>query len=306
MGKRVTQLLIATSLALALCACQPSQNTPKTQITEPDSHAQNVRSNLSWQTLGQRVPMPAANDSGIIASQNAKIYYAEYGDKDGEPLILLHGGLGSTESWANQIAALRNYRIITIASRGHGRSTRGDTPYSIQSMSQDVLNVMDEIGVDKAPFLGWSDGANIGLYLAMHKPERVKKLMAFGANYDASGARDDYEANPNFHAFLEKAQSEYERLSPTPKEFGDFVGAITQMWEVEPNFAPADLRAITVPVAVIFGEHDEFIQLQHTRDLSALIPNAQLILLPNSSHFALWQESDAFNAAVIEFIKTKA
>ena len=268
------------------------------QVSQPAQHQTEA-----WARLGHVNPMPDADKTGYVHINGADIYYAVYGT--GSPLILLHGGLGNTESWANQIPAFsQHYQVIAIASRGHGRSTRDQRPYSIALMTKDVLAVMDHLNIEKARFVGWSDGANISVNMAMKFPERIEKVFAFGANYNVAGSRDDYENNPNVGAFIEKAQSDYARLSPTPDQFEDFVEALTTgMWENEPNFSPQALGGINVPVAIAFGEHDEFIKLQHAKDMAALIPNSQLILLPNGSHFSLWQMPEKFNKLVLAYLK---
>ncbi len=257
----------------------------------------------TWTTLGHVGAIPAAKASGVVAVGGADIYYAVYGE--GDPLILLHGGLGNTESWANQIPTFaKHYKVIAIDSRGHGRSTRDDATYTIALMTKDVLAVMDDLKIQKARVVGWSDGANIAINMAMNYPSRTEKVFAFGANYNVAGSRDDYETNPVVGLFIEKAQSDYARLSPTPDDFEGFVGALTTgMWEHEPNFTHKQLGEIKAPIAIVFGAHDEFIKLEHAKNMAALIPNSKFILFPNGSHFALWQMPEKFNAAAIDFLK---
>lgn len=257
----------------------------------------------AWKSLGHVDAMPAAKDSGFVTVGGANMYYAVYGE--GEPLILLHGGLGNTESWANQIPTFaKHYKVIAVDSRGHGRSTRDDATYTIALMTKDVLAVMDDLKIQKARVVGWSDGANIAINMAMNYPSRTEKVFAFGANYNVAGSRDDYETNPVVGLFIEKAQSDYARLSPTPDDFEGFVGALTTgMWEHEPNFTHKQLGEIKAPIAIVFGAHDEFIKLEHAKNMAALIPNSKFILFPNGSHFALWQMPEKFNAAAIDFLK---
>ena len=256
-----------------------------------------------WNTLGHLNPMPEPQTSGTLQVGGAEIYYAVYGT--GDPLVLLHGGLGNTQSWANQIPDFsKNYRVVTIDSRGHGRSTRDKTVYTIDLLSADVLAVMDHLNIGRAKFVGWSDGANISINIAMKYPQRAEKVFAFGANYNVAGARDDYEDNPNVAAFISKAQSDYELLSKTPDQFENFVAALMSgMWEHEPNVSPKQLGALTVPIAIAFGVHDEFIRLEHAKDMAALMPNSKLILFENASHFALWQVPDKFTQTALDYLQ---
>ncbi len=285
--------LIGMFLLMVVLALLPACETQ--QASAPVS--------AKWQTLPQVQAMPVSHKSGYVTSQGANIYYAIYGK--GEPLILLHGGLGNTESWANQIPQFaKHYKVIAVASRGHGRSTRDNKPYTNALMTRDVLNVMDTLGIRKARVVGWSDGANIGLNLAINHPNRVSKVLAFGANYNVAGSRDDFEDNPTFHAFLSKAKSDYERLSPTPDKFDDFVKALTGMWDREPKFTPNELGSIHIPVAIAYGAHDEFIKQAHFKEMVRFIPNSTEIIFPDASHFALWQVPEKFNRLTLNFLQT--
>ncbi len=257
-----------------------------------------------WKTLPKPLPAPTPKETGTVKVNGAEIYYAVYGS--GEPLILLHGGLGNTEYWGGQIAPLsKKYKVISIDSRGHGRSTRDDQPYSYHLMASDVLAVMDHLGIKKATIVGWSDGGIIGLDIAISNPDRLAKLFAFGANFNTSGIKPTVEKDPTFGAYVGMAAADYARLSKTPKAFDAFVGQISEMWHHQPDFKPEQLKTISVPVAVVVGEYDEAIKPEHTKEMASLIPNATLIILPNVSHFAMWQDPEAFNAAMLKYLDKK-
>ena len=148
-------------------------------------------------------------------------------------------------------------------SRGHGRSTRNAEPYGYALMASDVIGLMDFLKIPKAALVGWSDGAIVGLDIAMKHPERLTKLFAFGANSDPSGVAD-FTGNPVVTAAIARAEKEYEKLSPTPGEFADFLAQITRMWETQPNWAADDLKKITVPTWIVDGDHDEVIRRENT------------------------------------------
>lgn len=257
-----------------------------------------------WKTLPSPLPAPVASETGYAKVNGTEIYYATYGS--GEPLVLLHGGLGNTEDWGGQIAAFSaKYKVINIASRGHGRSTRDDQAFSYHLMASDVLAVMDILSITKASVIGWSDGGNIGIDIAINNPDRLVKLFAFGANFNPSGVKPTAETDPVFGAYIERAAADYRRLSKTPDQFDGFVAQISEMWAEQPNFTPEQLNSIQVPVAVVAGEYEEGIKLEHTKQLAELIPGSTLILLPDLSHFALWQDPEAFNAVVLEYLEKK-
>ena len=257
-----------------------------------------------WKTLPAPLPAPIAKATGYANVNGAEIYYTIQGS--GEPLILLHGGLGNTDYWGGQIAAFSaKYKVINIASRGHGRSTRDDQAYSYHLMASDVLAVMDILSIKKASIVGWSDGGIIGLDIAINNPDRLNKLFAFGAVFNPSGVMPTYETDAVFGAYVERATADYSRLSRTPKQFGEFVAQVSEMWAKEPNFTPEQLKSIQVPVAVAEGEYSEVITLEHTKQMAAYIPGSTLILLPNLSHFGLWQDPEAFNATVLKYLDMK-
>ncbi len=254
-----------------------------------------------WMTLPEEPPMPQVAETGLAEVNGILLYYAVYGE--GDPLLLLHGGLGHSDVWGAQIPAFaEKYKVIAVDSRGHGRSTRDDQPYSYDLMADDVIALLDKLGIDKASIVGWSDGGIIGLDIAIRYPERLDKLFAFGANYNLSGLKDDIDSDPVFNAYIERAGKDYERLSSTPTAFEAFVNAVAEMWYSQPDFSKEQLEGITAPTAIADGQYDEAIRPEHTKEMAELIPGAKLVILPNVSHFAFWQSPELFNKAVLDFL----
>lgn len=188
-------------------------------------------------------------------------------------------------------------------SRGHGRSTRDAQPYSYDLMAKDVIALMDYLKIDKASIVGWSDGAIIGLDIAMNYPARLDRLFAFGANINVAGLKPDIDKNPIFAKYMENARKGYERLSKTPKEYNDFVTQISQMWATQPDYKPEQLARITARVAIADGERDEAIRQEHDVEMAKAIPGTKLVILPGLSHFAMLQDPKAFNQAVLKFLE---
>jgi len=276
-------------LAFSLAALPPLAAAPR------------ARAEAVWETLPTPLPLPKPATSGWAQVNGIRLWYAEFGK--GAPLILLHGGLGNSNYWGDQVPAFaRRYRVIVIDSRGHGRSTRDAQPFGYDLMAADVVALMDALGIGKAALVGWSDGAIIGLDIALHHPERLSRLFAFAANADPSGVREDLGQSANFNRFIAKAGDDYRRLSSTPGDYEAFVVAISKMWATEPNWTAADLASIRVPTAIADGDHDEAIKRAHTEMLAREIPGAKLIILPGASHFAMLQTPNAFNRAVLGFL----
>jgi pimeloyl-ACP methyl ester carboxylesterase len=246
--------------------------------------------------------LPATNDQGYVENDGARIWYATFGS--GSPVILLHGGLGHSGNWGNQVPALlsRGYRAVVIDSRGHGRSSRDARPFRYELMASDVLAVMDALRLEKAPLVGWSDGATIGLILAMQAPTRVAGVYFFACNMDPSGVKQITEPIPILDRCLARHAKDYARLSATPDQFKAFVEAVSLMMRTQHNCSKEDLAQISVPVVIVQSEHDEFIKPEHAEYLARTIPGAELVKLHGVSHFAPLQRPEQFNAAMLEFL----
>ena len=254
-----------------------------------------------WQTLPP-TPAPIPTDrAGEAEANGIKIHYAIYGQ--GSPVIFLHGGLANTDYWGNQVPAVAaHHTVILMDSRGHGRSTRDARPYGYDLMADDVVALMDALKVPKADIVGWSDGGILGIDLAMRHKDRVGKIFAFGANTLTSGMVEGAKRNPTIVVFVERVGREYSELSATPTGFQAFLDEIVKMYANQPNWTDDQLKAITTPVLVVVGDHDEAIKRSHTEYIAATIPHAGLLILPNVSHFAFLQDPKMFNFAILHFL----
>ena len=276
------QLMIVAIFAIAVVA--------KTANAEPQ-----------WLTLPPTPSLPKAAESGYAPINGIKIWYAISGR--GAPVILLHGGLANADYWGNQVPELqKSYRVIVMDSRGHGRSTRNNEPYGYDLMASDVIGLMDFLNIRKAAIVGWSDGAIIGLDIAMLHPDRVSKLFAFAANSDPSGVAD-ISKSPVFNAFIARARKEYQKLSPTPDQFQAFLAQITRMWATQPNWTAADLQRIVVPTWIVDADHDEAIKRANTEFIAANIPGSGLLLQPQVSHFSFLQDPGQFTTDLLHFLQ---
>ncbi len=247
-------------------------------------------------------PLPETKDQRYVENDGARIWYAAYGS--GAPVILLHGGMGNSGNWGYQVPALvkNGYRAIVIDSRGHGRSTRDARPFSYELMASDVLAVMDALQIKKAALVGWSDGACTALILADKAPERVAGVFFFACNMDPSGVKENIEFTPILQRCVSRHRKDYERLSATPGQFDAFSEAVGLMQRTQPNYSADDLAKISVPVAIVQSEYDEFIKREHADYLARSIPNAEYIFLPGVSHFAPLQRPELFNSIMLTFL----
>ncbi len=259
-----------------------------------------VRAEPQWLTLPPTPSLPVPEQSGYAPLNGIKIWYAVFGR--GAPVILLHGGLANADYWGKQVPVLaKRYRVVVMDSRGHGRSTRDARPFGYDLMASDVLGLIDFLKIQKAAVVGWSDGAILGLDIAIHHPERLSKLFAFAANSDPSGVKD-VTKSPVFNAYIARAEKEYEKLSTTPSEYQSFLAQITKMWETQPNWTADDLRGIKVPIWIVDADHDEAIKRENTLFMADEIPDSGLLIEPHVSHFAFLQDAQQFNADVLHFL----
>lgn len=247
--------------------------------------------------------LPAPASSGYVEHDGARIWHAVFG-AEGPAVILLHGGLGHSGNWGHQVPALvqAGYRVVTIDSRGHGRSTRDARPYRYEQMAADTRAVMDHLGLDRAALVGWSDGACTALILSAQTPARATGVFFFGCNMDPGGTKP-FVPTPVIDRCFARHMADYAALSATPGDFKAFTEAVGQMQCTEPNYTAAELAAIRVPVTIVHAEHDEFIKREHADHLAWSIPGATFTMLPGVSHFAPLQRPASFNAALIQFLR---
>ncbi|MER9300754.1 alpha/beta hydrolase [Mesorhizobium sp. M0621] len=131
-----------------------------------------------WQTLPEPAAMPKPDQSGYAPVNGIQMYYAVFGA--GDPVLLIHGGLGHADIWASQVATLsKAHKVIVADSRGHGRSTRTEQPYGYDLMASDYLALLDHLKIDKTALVGWSDGGII------RSGRDYKKMSKTPDQYDA-------------------------------------------------------------------------------------------------------------------------
>lgn len=235
------------------------------------------------------------------------MYYASYGE--GDPLILLHGALGSGDNFVYQVPEFsKTYRVITPDSRGQGRSTDSDEPLTYHLMAEAVVQLMDYLELQSAFIVGWSDGGNIGLDLAINHPDRVRALVTYGANASPAGL------NSNATSFFESASAEtlqaelgaeYLTLSATPDYLPVIVEKVRTMVLSEPNFTAEQLATIASPTLIADGSLDQVIDREHVKWIAASIPGAELKLIAGADHYAPRALPVPFNRAVLGFLEGK-
>lgn len=213
----------------------------------------------------------------------------------GRPLVLLHGNGEDHHVFDRMVPALGADRtLVGVDSRAHGRSPRGEGPLRIAAMADDVVAVLDHLGLARPDVLGFSDGGNVALELASRHPDRVDRLVVVGANLFPAGLTARALAEVRLaHAVLAAAAGVVPALRGTVERFSLMVH--------DPRIDPADLAAVASPTLVVVGERD-VVRPEHTRLLVDALPDARLVVVPRAGHLLPLCAPDRLAALVTEFL----
>lgn len=252
---------------------------------------------------------PAAGNYADV--NDIKVYYEIYGE--GEPLLLLHGNSGSIENYIYQIPELsKHFKVVAVDSRAQGRSTDSDQEITYALMASDMSELIDKLNLGKVNVVGWSDGGNIGIELAYAHPEKVLKVVAFGANY----THENWMAPPDsvvmtpddpliirISGLIKNLGTAAERLSADPSRMPVIRKKLEDLMNNNPNFTPDQLKTIDVPFLIVAGDHD-VITLDQTIALFTNLPKSELFIVPHASHLVPAENPDLINSEVVRFLKT--
>lgn len=255
---------------------------------------------LSWRLTSGVTP-----EKGKIHYNGAHIHYVAYGK--GKPVLLLHGGLSNRLCWFSQIPWLveAGRQVILIDTRGHGESTLGRVKLSYPLFAQDVIKVLDRLGIRQTDMVGWSDGGIIALLLGRNWPDRVGKIIAISANFNPSGIKP--EVNAALRA-TDSGQLSQVRLwlqgwwSGAGKNITELKTRIRRLWRTSPRLGREDLQTIRAPVLVIVGEKD-LITLNHSAQLAHWLGNGRMVVIPGAGHSAPVTHADVVDALIEAFLR---
>lgn len=230
-----------------------------------------------------------------ITTRGIKMYYETYGQ--GEPLLMIHGNGGSISAFKYQIGFFqKHYKVIVADSRAQGKTVDYGDVLNYEMMAEDMNALLDSLHIKATNVIGWSDGGINGLLLAIHHPEKVKKLVTSGANLipDAS------VLDPQGVVFIEDAKKELMAVKQDASIKNTL--KLINMMALEPHIPLTDLQKIKCPVFVIGGDAD-VIKPSHTVQIFENIPQANLWILPFSGHATMQRSKEEFNSKVFSFFQ---
>lgn len=245
-------------------------------------------------------------NSGYATVDGLNIYYELHGgapNTDETPIVLLHGGVMSIDTAFDDLIPrfARTRPVIAIEQQGHGHTADRDTPPEVSRMIDDTAGVLAHLGVTRAHFFGHSMGGMISIGMALRNPGVVRSITALSSTYTLEGMlpelvqmqRDPtHQPSPELIPLLPTEgdfaawQASYQRNAPDPSAFERVVAGLNMMLTAWKGWTQAELRAVRAPVLLAIGDKD-FTRIEHAADMAHLIPNAQLAVLPGTTHMTI-------------------
>jgi pimeloyl-ACP methyl ester carboxylesterase len=248
---------------------------------------------------------PNTAPTGQYADVNGlRLYYEVHGH--GRPLVLLHGGLHTIElSFGDLIPLLADsHRLIAVELQGHGRTADVAREPTYPAMADDVVALLDHLGIERADVLGFSLGGLVALELAMRHPGRLDRLVSAATHFRPEGYHDLSDPAsvrmPTAEEFAAMRQ-EYDRVAPDPGRFDAFSERLNVLVHGHPGWTAEELGRITAPVLLAIGDTD-FVRIEHAAEMRELIPHAQLAVLPGTRHTELVERTDMMVPAITRFL----
>jgi len=229
-----------------------------------------------------------------------RTWYAERGE--GDPLVLMHGGLVDARFFEPNLPALaEHFHVYMPERRGHGHTPDVKGPITYQLMTDDTIAFLESVIGEPADLVGHSDGAFVAMQVAIQRPELVKRLVMISGGFDRSGeAMPDMELDiDQVTAFLGAA---YGEVSPDGEEhFAIVARKIADMAKREPHLDITELSRVTCRSLAMFSD-DDLVIPQHMIDMYAALPNAELAIVPGTSHFLTKEKPGIVNAILVDFL----
>lgn len=257
--------------------------------------------------FSQQIPYGNNPQAGnYFDAGDAKIYYEVYGK--GEPFVLLHGGVyGYIDEFEPFISRLsEKFRVICIATRGHGRSEIGTEPFSYRQRAEDAYKVIRSITKDSVIMLGFSDGGFSALKFASLYPETVKRLIAIGVAdkpNDPSAKKFEYSVE-GLMKYDSVFFSNRLKLMPEPGRWAECLGKLNKMYNDDPISIEV-FQKIKCPVLIMSGDRDDYNPLEKVLSCAKAIPGSELSIIPGCHHVVFFCNFPAVWESIKPFLNSK-
>jgi pimeloyl-ACP methyl ester carboxylesterase len=222
--------------------------------------------------------------------------------KNGEPVLLLHGGLSDTDSFADvMVAPLESdFHLFAYDRAGHGRSADQPGSFHFDFQCSEAIAFISEVVKEPVHLVGYSDGANIALMVAIARPDLVKSIVSIAANFSADGIVELPEFDPE--GISDEDRAEYAAMSPdAPGTLDAKIAKMHEIWKVEPNIKIKDIAQVVVPALVMAGD-DDVVKHSHTIELYEALPLGQLAIVPGTSHGLVKEKPEVVTALIKSFL----
>ena len=222
--------------------------------------------------------------------------------KSGEATLLMHGGLSSTESWDWSILpALKKRKVFAYDRSAHGRTASRDGYYHFDFQTKEAIAFIESVIKEPVHLIGWSDGGIISLMIALARPDLVKSIISIGTNFHWDAGLP-FDEEPTIE-LTDEDRAKFAERSPDPAHMQEeVIRKAYAIWRKEPNMTKSDLATITCPVLVLCGDDEPFSN-HHTIDLFESLPNAQLAIVPGTSHAVVKERPETVQSIIKKFNK---
>jgi pimeloyl-ACP methyl ester carboxylesterase len=234
-------------------------------------------------------------------ARDQHLWYDQFGS--GEPFVLLHPGGAGVDSRAltPQVEAFADrFHLYTPEQRGHGRTPDAAGPLSYEQMANDTIGFIQDVVGRPVHLFGCSDGAVVALTVALLRPDLVRRLVLAAGIFHHTGWHEGVlDGQPP--EFLRES---YAELSPDgPEHYPVVVAKLATMHATQPAFTPADLQRLSSRTLVLVADDDE-VRLEHALEMYRNIPDAELAVIPGTSHGLLVEKLELCNLVIEQFLTT--
>ncbi|MBM2809251.1 MAG: Pimeloyl-ACP methyl ester carboxylesterase [Chloroflexi bacterium] len=242
---------------------------------------------------------------GYVDAGNLRTYYEAEGS--GDPLVLLHGGLCTIETFSGLTPKLaERYRVYLPERRAHGRTADVAGPITYEIMAHDTIAFLKAVNLSSAHLVGWSDGAVVGLLVALRRPDLVRRLVLIGQAINPEGVPPEVVEMMKLDKMPDMLppmlRDMYAAVSPDgPEHWEVVVDKVWQMIRTEPNIPLAELEKVSAPTLVIVADHD-FPTVEHAKAMQRSLPDSRLEVVPDATHGLPMEKPDVVAGLVLEFL----